>query len=69
MNVSDLITRLEQVLADHGDIPVTIVDRANEEAAELYGTAVLDGRIPDGPDYSQPENRPNGWYLLLHDFY
>jgi hypothetical protein len=67
MKISDMIEQLQAVLAKHGDIKVYIPTdygyggRTGELDIDVM---VLDGSSTE-PDYSQPKDHPEGFYLYI----
>jgi hypothetical protein len=65
MTLTELISILEDALAEHGDIPVLVPTIPEPgSVAEPMDVAVLDGSCTD-PDYSQPGGHPDGLYLYI----
>ena len=67
MKISQLISTLQDVLAENGDINIYIPRAGccggvtDEHDIDIW---VLDGSSTE-PDYSQPEDHPEGLYLYI----
>lgn len=67
MKISQLISTLQAILAENGDINIYIPTYSvyggvtEEDDIDIW---VLDGSSTD-PDYSQPEDHPEGLYLYI----